>query len=180
MQLPIVAALSAATCVATLALSGCSQGTDTTPTASSTAESTTTSVAPAPAPVPDPAALTDVLYRLADPAVPGADKLDLVEGAKADDVATLDKFPKALLDGGFMPMTFEASDVAWADQAHGDARPDVLATVNITPNPEAGSPFSFPMVFKEHNGGWQLSQSTADMLFGIGGEPSGTAPTPPR
>jgi len=138
-------------------------------------------VAPNPAPTPQtpplpPAqALTDVLYRLADPAVPGNQKLDLVESATPDNAAALEKFATALVDGGYAPVTFNATDIAWSDKDPAD----VVATVNVTsPNRDAPG-FSFPMEFKPYPGGWQLSHQTADMLLGFGNSQTGTPPPTP-
>ena len=80
-----------------------------------------------PGPPPPPEALTDVMTRLADPAVPGADKLPLLQNAAPPDAATLDRFSAALRDGGFSPVVFKAGDVHWADQPG-----DVMATVSVT------------------------------------------------
>lgn len=125
--------------------------------------------------MPPPEALTDVLYRLADPSVPGTEKLNLVEGATADDAAALDKFAIALLDSGYAPMTFEATDIAWSDRDPAD----VVANINLTtPNRDVRG-FSFPMEFKPCQGGWQLSQQTADMLLAFGNSHAGASPTPP-
>lgn len=130
--------------------------------------------APPTAPVPPPDALTDVLYRLADPSVPGTDKLILIEGATPDSAPALDKFANALLDGGYAPMTFTARDIAWSDRRAGD----VVATVDVTtPNPGT-SGFTFPMEFKPHQGGWQLSQQTADMLLAFSTSQPAPAPAP--
>lgn len=121
---------------------------------------------------PPPEVLTDVLYRLADPELPGTAKLGLIEGATPDNAAVLDKFATALRDGGYAPMAFTAHDVAWSDRhpAH------VVAIVDIsTPNPGV-STFTFPMEFKPHHGGWQLSQHTADMLLAF---PAATPVGPP-
>lgn len=126
--------------------------------------------------MPPQEALTGVLYRLADPGVAGTDKLNLVEGATPDDAAALDKFATALLDGGYAPMTFEARDIAWSDRNPAD----VVATVDVgTPNPGAAG-FSFPMEFKPYQGGWQLSQRTAQMLLTFSGSAPGPSspPTP--
>ena len=105
-------------------------------------------------PAAAPEALTDVMYRLADPAVPGKDKLDLVENTTADEAGTIDRFAAALRDGGFTPLTFAASEIRWSDHQPGDA----LATINVTTsNPANPGGFTFPMEFRPHNGGWQLS-----------------------
>jgi hypothetical protein len=164
--------------VVALGLSGCSHGESASPSSSVPLPSSAPAAAPQAAVLPAPEALTDVLYRLADPAVPGADKLNLVEGAKPDDTATLDKFATALKDGGYVPLTFEATDIAWSEQDPGNA----TATINVTtPNPET-SGFSFPMEFTPRGDGWQLSQKTAEMLLALvksrAGAPPASTPGP--
>jgi hypothetical protein len=126
--------------------------------------------------VPPPKALTDVLYRLADPSVPGTEKLDLVEGATADNAVALDKFATALHDSGYSPATFEATDIAWSDKDPAD----VVANINVTTSKRGVRGFAFPMEFKPYAGGWQLSQQTADMLLGFGNSQVGAGPTPTR
>lgn len=116
----------------------------------------------APSALPAPEALTDVVYRLADPAVAGADKLGLVEGATAADSNTLNGFAAALRDGGFSPVTVTATDIRWSEATPGD----VLATIAIAgPQPDRGADFRFPLEFSPHNGGWQLTQDTAELLL---------------
>ena len=169
--------LSAATIVAALWLSGCAAHTSD-KAATTTAPAPTTTVAPAPqsAPLPDPAALTDLLGRLADPAVPGTDKLTLVEGSTAGDAATLDNFTKALRDNHMVPLTFTAKDLAWSDQHPGN----VVASVNATgPDPQTGG-LSFPMEFAPSAGGWELSRQTADMLLVFGDSPGQAMPPAPE
>lgn len=125
---------------------------------------TVTSAVPPAAPVnlPAPEALADVLYRLADPAMPGADKLPLVEGATASDAPSLDGFAAALRDGGFNPVTVTATDIRWSDTEPGN----VLATVTIAgPKPDRGGEFRFPLEFRPHDAGWQLTQDTAELLL---------------
>ncbi|WP_232321129.1 hypothetical protein [Mycobacterium shimoidei] len=182
--------MSAATVVAALGLSACSGNSaaprPTDPLAGngesdSVASATASPLPPSPvtptpapaAPMPAPDALTEVLYRLADPSVPGTEKLNLVEGATPDNAATLDKFATALLDGGYAPMTFVARDIVRSDRNPAD----VVATVDVTTPSGDASGFSFPMEFKPYQGGWQLSQRTAQMLLAFGS--SQTAPTPP-
>ena len=115
-----------------------------------------------------------MLYRLADPSVPGTKKLNLVEGATPDDANALDRFATALHDGGYVPMTVNASDIAWSDRNPAA----VMANINVTtPNPGVGG-FSFPMEFKPYQGGWQLSQQTAAMLLAFGNSHLSTSPTP--
>lgn len=179
MHRPITAVLSGVTLVAALGLSGCAADNSSTASPSSALVTTTTTVAAPPpsAPLPAPAALTDVLYKLADPAVPGTEKLPLVEGATGDDAAQLDKFGKALQDGGFTPLSFDATDLAGSDTAPGNVRATV--TVN-TPNTGADGGFSFPMEFKPYRGGWQLSRQTAELLLSFGDAQVGGPPTPTR
>jgi hypothetical protein len=160
------AILSAVTIVAAFGLSGCGDGGG---HSASAAASVSTPAAAVAAPsqsgrLPDPAALTTILYQLADTTVPGTAKLALVEGATVDDATQFDKFGKALQDGGFTPLTFDATDLAWSDRAPGS----VVATINVTtPNPTSGG-FSFPMDFTPYRGGWQLSKDTANLLMTLG------------
>ncbi|BCI53814.1 hypothetical protein NIIDNTM18_30920 [Mycolicibacterium litorale] len=113
-----------------------------------------------------------MLYRLADPAVPGADKLPLIEDAGPGDVAALDRFGRALADNGYHPMTFDAADLAWAANAD-----DVVATVIArTPPGRTGGDFTFPMEFaRTPDGGWQLTRGSADLLLEVD-----AAQEPPR
>lgn len=179
-----LAVLSAATIVAALTLSGCSDH-DESKTPSSPAQPQAPAVAVTPPPtsaaLPAPEALADVLYRLADPAVKGSDKLPLVESTMPDDAATIDRFAAALRDGGFTPLIVTATDVRWSDRDAGAA----LATVNVTTsNPINPGGFTFPMEFHPHDGGWQLSRETADMLLAFGNARTEagptTSPAPPR
>jgi hypothetical protein len=166
MRHPFVS-LSAATIVAALSLSGCSVHAEPKSTPSPFEQSSTPLTPPAAnvAPLPAPEALTDVLYRLADPAVKGADKLQLVENTTPGDAATIDKFAAALRDGGFTPLTFTASEIRWSDRRPDDA----LASINVTSsNPASPGNFTFPMEFRQDNGNWQLSRETADMLLAFG------------
>jgi hypothetical protein len=123
--------------------------------------------------LPPPTALTDVMARLADPNMPGAQKVGLVEYATADDAAALDRFGRALRDGGFMPLSFEATDLTWSQSHQGN----VVANVIIkTANRQAGD-FMFPMEFSPTHGSWQLTRQTAEMLLQLGQE---TTATPTR
>lgn len=160
-----------------LALTGCSP--DETKNSSSTTPSnapapTSLSSAPPPAALPTPEALTDVLARLADPAVPGADKLNLVEGANQETAAALDRFTTASRDGGYLPMTFAANDIAWSDKNPSDV---VAMVVVTTANPERPV-FTFPMEFTRFQGGWQLSKRTAETLLAL--QKSGGSTTAPQ
>jgi hypothetical protein len=177
MHRQLTAALSAATVVAALELAGCSHSEPrSTPSAAPAVTSGTSTLAAArqTAPPPPPEVLTDVLYRLADPSVPGTDKLSLVEGATADNAATFDKFATALRDGGYAPMTFAATDIAWSDRDPAN----VVANINVTTPNRGVRGFSFPMEFKPYQGGWQLSQQTADMLLAFGTSQAGAGPMP--
>lgn len=177
MRHTLFAALSAATVVAALGLSGCSTH-DEPKSAQSPIEESSTALAPPPAnsaALPSPDALTDVLYRLADPAVKGIDKLQLVEAATPDDAQTIDKFATALRDGGFTPLTFTADEIRWSDRRAKDA----LATINVTTsNPANPGGFTFPMEFRPTGSGWQLSRETADMLLAFGNARGASAASP--
>lgn len=149
-----------------LALSGCAHSEPpSAPPSTSLTSSAAASARPTQASdLPPAEALTDVLYRLADPAVPGAQKLDLIQGAQPSDADTLDRFVTALKDSGYFPLNFTASDIAWSDREPGAA----VANVDVdTANPERPR-FFFPMEFNRHGDGWQLSRTTAEMLLAFG------------
>lgn len=171
----LVAALSAVTAVAVLGVSACSSG------ASKTSSSTASLATPGAsnpgsspgAPLPAPEALTDVLAKLSDPNVPGGNKVNLIEGATPESAANLDKFTNALRDGGYLPMTFTATDIAWSDK-----NPSyVTATINVKTSHESNRGFTFPMEFTPFQGGWLLSKKTAEMLLALSN--STPPPTPP-
>ncbi len=166
------AVLSAATIVAALGLSGCSgdeRGASPATEPPTSAPMTPTANAQT-APLPTPDALTGVLYRLADPGVPGAAKLNLVEGATADNAAVIDQFATALLNGGYAPMKFDARDLGWSDRDPAN----VVATVDVSSPTPGVAKFSFPMEFKPYQQGWQLSARTAEMLLAF--SPAQVAP----
>ncbi len=154
-------------------------------TAPESASTTTTAPAvaatPAPTGLPPTDALTDVLAKLSDPAVAGADKLVLVEGATDAEAADLDTFARALRDNRMLPLTFAATDLIWSPDTPGD----VTANVTVTPADPAVAPFTYPMEFTPASGGWQLSRQTADLLLNSSADtagpdkasPSTTAPT---
>jgi hypothetical protein len=156
------AVLSAATIVAAFGLSGCSEDAATPPPPPP--PSATAATTSQPALLPDPAALTDVLMKLSDPAIPGPDKLPLVEGATPAEAATLDGFAKALADNHMLPMTFAATDLTWSEKSRGNVR----ATVTATPGKPGSGTFTFPMEFTPTEVGWQLSRQTADQLLAFG------------
>jgi hypothetical protein len=174
--------LGAVVFAAALGLSGCGKGhNETLPTVVPTSAPTSkpSFAAPAPptgstAPLPPPEALTDVMARLTDPNVPGADKLDLIQNATPDDAATLDTFTKALRDSGFMPLSFEARDVTWMQSQPGSVTANVVVK---SANAQPGRDFTFPMDFVPAHGSWQLSRQTADMIMKLGQQ---SAATPTR
>lgn len=180
-----VAILSAAATAAALGLGGCAQSGD--PESAGTTATVETSPAPSvglappgpPArggpPLPAPAALTDVMGRLADPALPGDQKVVLIENGTADEAAGLDRFATALRDNGALPLTFEVRDMAWSQADPGN----VVATVVVrTSNPQTGE-FTFPMEFAPADESWQLTRRTADLLLELDGEPGAPPPAPP-
>ena len=180
-----VAILSAAATAAALGLGGCAQSGD--PESAGTTATVETSPAPSvglappgpPArggpPLPAPAALTDVMGRLADPALPGDQKIVLIENGTADEAAGLDRFATALRDNGALPLTFEVRDMAWSQADPGN----VVATVVVrTSNPQTGE-FTYPMEFAPADESWQLTRRTADLLLELDGEPGAPPPAPP-
>lgn len=180
-----VAILSAAATAAALGLGGCARSGD--PESAGTTATVETSPAPSvglapPAPparggppLPAPAALTDVMGRLADPALSGDQKIVLIENGTADEAAGLDRFATALRDNGALPLTFEVRDMAWSQADPGN----VVATVVVrTSNPQTGE-FTFPMEFAPADESWQLTRRTADLLLELDGDPAGPPPAPP-
>jgi hypothetical protein len=116
------------------------------------------------------------MSRLADPAVPGPDKVGLVQNATPADAAALDRFAKALHDSGYAPMTFEAADLGWASDQQGN----VIANVTMKPGgPQAATDktMKFPMEFSPQGDAWQLTRQTADLLLQMGPQPT-AKPTP--
>ena len=160
--------------VAALALSGCADDGSTEPVAAPPWTSAATTTAPPASPLPAPEALADVLYRLTDAAIPGADKLNLIEGAKPADAATIDKFATALRDGGYLPLILEVTDLGWSDRHPGYVTADVAVK---TADPDTGG-FNFPMEFKPTGQDWQLSQDTAQTLLAFGNAHTDGTPTP--
>ena len=169
-------ALSSAAAAAAIGLSGCSPGeSKTSPPAAPAAPGAASPVAAPPTvALPSPDALTDVLTRLADPNVPGINKLNLVEGATPESAATLDKFINALRDNGYLPISFVANNVAWSDKNP----PDAAATITVNTARGNSGKFTFPMEFVPSQGGWQLSRKTGDMLLALGNSSVTSAPAP--
>jgi hypothetical protein len=170
-------ALSAATAVAVFGLSGCSPSEPkvSSSAASSAIPATSSPVAAPPTtPLPAPETITDVLNRLADPNVPGINKVNLVEGATPESAGTLDKFTNALRDNGYLPMTFAANTIAWSDKNPSN----VMATISVNTAQANNGKFTFPMEFTPFQGGWQLSRRTAETLLALGNSPAMTTPAP--
>jgi len=171
-----VTLIAAAAGLAAIGLSGCSsqQPKIASSAPSSAVPVTSAPVAPAPtAPLPAPEVLTDVLSRLADPNVPGINKVNLVEGATPESAAGLEKFTNALRDNGYLPMTFAAKDLAWSDKNPSN----VMATISVDTAQANNGKFTFPMEFTPFQGGWQLSRRTAEMLLDLGTSPTATTPS---
>lgn len=171
------ATLSAATVVVAVGISGCSshQQPRIASSAPAAAPATSSTVVVTPTtPLPPPDALTDILARLADPNVPGINKVSLVEGATPESAGSLDKFTNALRDNGYLPMTFVAHDIAWSDKTPSD----VVATIDVNTAQPANGSFHFPMEFTPFQGGWQLSRRTAEMLLTLGNSPAVPPPNP--
>ncbi len=128
---------------------------------------------PAIAPLPPPAALTDVMNRISDANVPAAEKINLVESARPGDADSMDKLGRALADSGYTPVTWEASDLRWAQGTPGN----VLALVTLkTANPQARD-FTFSMEFHVVDNSWQLTRRTFDSLLHLD-EDAPAVPTP--
>lgn len=122
-------------------------------------------------PLPPTAALTDVMARLSDPAIPGDQKIMLIEQGTPDEAPGLDRFAVALRDNAALPLSFEARDLAWSQAVPGN----VVTTMVIKPANPQGGEFSFPMEFVLSGGSWQLTRQTADLLLQL--DP---AANPPR
>src|SRR5271165_2353973 len=161
----LTAVVSAVACAAAFGLPGCSRDAhDVSPENAPTSASlspTSLSGAPQATPLPPPEALSGVLYRLADPALPGTQKLNLVEGATPDNAGVFDQFAGALVNGGYAPLKVDVRDIGWSDRDPAD----VVANVNVSSSNPRGPKFSFPMEFKPYQGGWQLSARTAEVLL---------------
>lgn len=169
--------LAAVIALTTVSLTGCSHdAARRMDSADSSLPAATSSAPESPnAPLPPPEALTDVLSRLADPAVPGSEKLNLVEGSTPETASALDRFTNATRDGGYLPMTFAANNIARLAKDSSKVTATVVVT---TANPERRD-FTFPMEFNSFQGGWQLSRKTAEMLLALRNSRSSTTAPPP-
>ena len=179
MHRTFAAVLGAVTIVAALGLSGCSDDTSSAPSPTPVPLTKPPTVSPSPveagAPLPSPAALADVMGRLADPAIPGPDKVGLVQNGTPADGAALDRFAKALHDSGYAPVTVDATDLMWASDQQGN----VIANVTMKPGGPAATDktLKFPMEFSPQADAWQLTRQTADLLLQIDPQPT-AKPTP--
>ncbi|CAM5734741.1 hypothetical protein MAUB1S_04342 [Mycolicibacterium aubagnense] len=154
---------------AAIGLAGCSEHVE--PPADPMPRSllTTDAKSPAAAPLPSPDALTAVLYKIADPAVPSAQKIGLLQYGTAEDQTGLDNFTRALHDNGFNPMNVTATDLLWSAGQPGD----VIATITMSSVAAPDNKFTFPMEFSPIRDSWQLNRQTANMLLKLG-QPGGT------
>lgn len=145
---------------AALILPGCSGSS---PRSSGPAPENSPIVTPAAEPIgtelPRAEVLAEVIARLADPTVTGADKVRLVQDATPDDTVELERFAIALRDGGLTPVSVRATEIV-----PGGRPGEVLATIEVAPA-EPGDGFSFPMGFRPTADGWQLTRDTAEMLL---------------
>ncbi|MUL75456.1 hypothetical protein [Mycolicibacterium sp. CBMA 226] len=160
---------------ASIGLAGCSEHVE--PPADPMPRSllTTDAKTPTAAPLPSPDAITAVLYKIADPAVPSAQKIGLIQYGTAEDQAGLDNFTKALRDNGFNPLNVTATDLLWSAGQPGD----IIATITISSVAAPDNKFTFPMEFSPIRDAWQLNRQTANLLLKVGqpGGPGG--PTTP-
>jgi hypothetical protein len=164
MRRRLTAAVTAAATAAVLGLPGCSADKDSSaPQTAPPSMSGSPSAAAAPAlpPLPAPEVLASVLYRLADAAVPGPQKINLVEGATPESAGVFDQFATALINGGYTPIRFDVRQVLWSNRDPAD----VVANVDVSSSGPHGPRFAFPMEFRPYQGGWQLSARTADVLL---------------
>lgn len=177
MRRGLAAVLSTAATAAALGLPGCSSDEDQgSPASVPPSASVPLNPTPAPraAPLPPPEALAGVLSRLADKSVPGAQKLNLVEGATPESAGVYDQFADALINGGYAPAKFDVRDVNWSDRDPAD----VVANVDVSSANPKGPHFAFPMEFKPYQGGWQLSARTADVLLAFRADATESPTTP--
>lgn len=104
---------------------------------------------------PDEAALLTVVEGIGDPAVPTAEKVELVENGP-DREAVIDQFNGVLTD---YPLTFGVADVVLVDPA--------TATAAVTvEGPHGGAPF--PFTFVEQDGTWKLADASFCTLAAMG------------
>ncbi|MGD9620819.1 MAG: hypothetical protein AB7G47_16670 [Mycolicibacterium sp.] len=171
-----VMTLGAAAIVAACGLVACAEPTH--PAAAPLVQASASSTAAphgGPALPPD-FALIEVMSKLSDPALPGEQKVALIEGGTAEEATDLDRFGIALRDSGSLPLTFEARDLAWSQSDPGN----VTATVLIRSANPANGEFSFPMEFADAGGSWQLTRQTADLLLGLGSGDTAATTTAPQ
>ena len=106
--------------------------------------------------------------------MPGADKIGLVEYADTRRRRRRWTGSAGLCSQtGYAPVTFEATDLRWAQGPPGT----VSAVVTLkAANPQAGD-FTYPMEFISVDNFWQLTRRTADALLHPG-EDAPPVPTP--
>ena len=163
------AVLSAVTFVAAFGLSGCAPDAPSPEPDATRALATASAVAPEATPLPAPEALTSVVLALADPSVPPERKVALIQYGTADDRPVLQNFADALAANGYVPLTVQAGDLAWAPQPG-----DVSATMTLGAAESRLPPFVYPMEFSPGRDGWQLARRSADQLL-----PLVSSPAPP-
>ncbi|QCQ91071.1 nuclear transport factor 2 family protein [Rhodococcus sp. SGAir0479] len=126
---------------------------ETTATTTSATTGATTSTA-ASAAAPSAEVLQEQLTTFFDPAVPAAEKSEVIENG-AQRTATLEQFNQVL--AGY-PLTAKVGEVT----AAGDT---VTATTEIA-GPHGGAPV--PVTFTESNGEWVISDASSCQIFGMG------------
>lgn len=162
--------------VAAFGLSGC--GADRSADAPERPRTSASAPAPDAAPLPAPEALSTVLLRLADVAVPPPEKVGLLQYGTPDDEPVLRGFGDTLAANGYAPLSVEATNLAWAPQPG-----SVSATVTFSSPDPAVAPFTYPMEFAPSRNGWQLSRRTAEQILPLvsaGQTPPIPPPAPPR
>ncbi|AYF77499.1 hypothetical protein D7D52_30955 [Nocardia yunnanensis] len=103
--------------------------------------------------------LQSVLTRFTDPAVPAADKTQLMVNGGAH-TANLDKMNQGLANYGTIGWT--VSDV----QANGDT-----ANASVAISSPHGTMPGVPMTWQHTDAGWQLSENTACTILAMGKAP---------
>lgn len=99
------------------------------------------------------------MNRIADSAVPGAEKTALIEDAAPTDAAAMDKFGVALRQAGYDPVSFEARDLRWV-QGSTD-RVSALVTLK-TENPRpATSRIRWSSPWPTAPGSWRVALPTS-------------------
>ena len=109
--------------------------------------------------VPTPDQLTGVLYGLADPAVPFANKGYLVEGGLGRlEARTADALMRKAVANGQIPLSFTVGGIAPAGPG--------AATANVTASGPGMPPTTQNVLFVDQ-GGWKLSRSSATTVLSM-------------